>query len=56
MRKLGYLIVAIALVAATATNASAAAAAVPEISPNSLAAGLGLLAGGVLILRARLKK
>ena len=26
---------------------------VPEISPGSISAGLGLLAGGVLILRAR---
>ena len=27
--------------------------AVPEIDPGSISAGLGLLAGGILILRAR---
>ncbi len=27
--------------------------AVPEISPTSISAGLGILAGGVLMLRAR---
>ena len=29
---------------------------VPEISPASLSGGLALLAGGVLIVRARLRK
>jgi hypothetical protein len=30
--------------------------AVPEINPGSVAAGLGLLTGGVLMMRARLRK
>jgi uncharacterized membrane protein YdfJ with MMPL/SSD domain len=58
MRKIGYVVFAAGLVlAATATDALAGfAAAVPEISPTSLSAGLALLAGGVLIARARRRK
>ena len=59
MRKLGYAVVGAALlVAAAATNALASVtpAPVPEINPSALAAGLGLLAGGVLLVRARLRK
>ncbi len=42
---------------ATATNAFAGQPiAVPEINPASLSGGLALLAGGVLLMRARLKK
>jgi LPXTG-motif cell wall-anchored protein len=32
------------------------AVAVPEINPGSISAGLALLAGGVLMLRARRRK
>ena len=58
MRKFGYAVAAVALmVAATATNAVASVVpTVPEINPASVTAGLGLLAGGVLILRARRRK
>ena len=43
---------------ATVTDASAGFAAVPapEINPTSLSAGLALLAGGVLLARARFRK
>ena len=56
--KLGYAIGAIALMlAAIATDAMAGTpVAAPEISPVSIAGGLGLLAGGVLLLRARFGK
>lgn len=56
MRKLGYVVAAVAVIlAATVTNAVATPALLPapEINPGSVAAGLGLLTGGVLILRAR---
>ena len=57
MRKLGYAVIGAALiVAAAATNAVASAVATPEINPGTLAGGLGLLAGGVLLLRARFGK
>ncbi len=35
------------------SNALASTAVTPEISPGSISSGLALLAGGVLILRAR---
>ena len=35
---------------------ASAATAVPEIGPGSISAGLALLAGGVLMLRARRRK
>jgi hypothetical protein len=60
MRRIGYLVFVAGLVlAATATDALAwtpTVAAVPEISPVSLSAGLALLSGGVLIARARWRK
>jgi hypothetical protein len=59
MRKLGYAVVGAAvIVAAAATDALASAVALPapEINPGTLAGGLGLLAGGLLLLRARFKK
>jgi hypothetical protein len=36
-----------------ASNALASANVVPEIGPGSISAGLALVAGGVLMLRAR---
>ena len=58
MRKLGYaLVVAGLALAAAATDAFAGAAPrVPEINPSSISAGLALLAGGVLLARARFRK
>ena len=57
MRKLGYLVACAALiVAAAVTNAAASAVAVPEVNPSAVAGGLGLLAAGVLLLRARFGK
>ena len=59
MRKLGYAVIGAALiVAAAATNALASTpiTVAPEINPGTLAGGLGLLAGGVLLLRARFGK
>ena len=58
MRKLGYIVLAAGLVlAAVATDASAGSVnPVPEISPSSLSAGLALVAGGVLLARARWRK
>ena len=57
MRKLGYVVAAVAMIlAATVTNALAAPITVPEINPGSVAAGLGLLTGGVLLVRARLRR
>ena len=38
---------------ALGSNALASTATAPEISPTSISAGLALLAGGVLMLRAR---
>ena len=58
MRKLGYVLLAVAAVlATTVTNAIAGGpVAAPEVSPASLSGGLALLAGGVLLVRARLRK
>jgi hypothetical protein len=59
MRKLGYVVLATGLVLAImATNALAAGIVnpAPEISPTSLSTGLALLAGGVLLARARWRK
>jgi hypothetical protein len=41
------------VVSATATLNAGVVAAVPEIGGGSLITGLGLLAGGVMVLRAR---
>ena len=38
---------------ALSSNALASTVTTPEISPTSISAGLALLAGGVLMLRAR---
>ena len=59
MRQLASLIIgATLIVAAVATNALASSptAVAPEINPGTLAGGLGLLADGVLLLRARFGK
>ena len=57
MRNLGFVAVMTALaLVAVATDASASQAVVPEISPTTLSAGLALLAGGVLLVRARRRK
>jgi len=60
MRKMGYLVLVAGLVvAAMATDALASLSVpvpVPEINPSSLSAGLALLAGGVLLVRARRRK
>jgi hypothetical protein len=60
VKQLGYLAGVALVLAATVTNASAGGPvtvpAVPELSPTSLAGGLGLLAGGVLLLRAKFRK
>jgi hypothetical protein len=57
MRTLGYVMSVVAIVIAATTNAVAGAVVtVPEISPGSLSAGLALLAGGVLLARARWRR
>ena len=58
MRKLGYALLATGLVlAAMATDALAGTGpSVPEINPSSVSAGLALLAGGVLLARARFRR
>jgi LPXTG-motif cell wall-anchored protein len=42
--------------AGTTAMASSPTAPVPEIGPQSISAGLALLAGGVLLLRTRRRK
>jgi hypothetical protein len=57
MRRIQYL-VALMLTAAV-TDAFAGGplpTPVPEISPTSISAGLALLAGGVLLVRSRLRR
>ena len=58
MKTLGYALLAVGVVlAVTATDAIAGSAVqTPEINPASLSAGLALLAGGVLLARARFRK
>ena len=57
MGKLGYAVTGAALlVAAAATDALASVVSVPEINPSTMTAGLALLAGGVLLARARFRK
>ena len=46
----------VVMLVSVATPGLAAATAAPEIDGSSVSMGLGLLAGGVLILRARLGK
>jgi len=57
MRKIGYVtLVALAVAAAVTDAIAGSVVAVPEISPASLSAGLALVAGGVLLVRARRRK
>jgi hypothetical protein len=57
MRTFGYALLAVGVVlAVTATDAIAGITVVPEINPGSVSAGLALLAGGVLLARARWRK
>ena len=61
MRVLGYVIGAAVLTVVAAAAAIAGTpgpppAVVPELNPSSLAAGLGAVTGGVLIVRAWFKK
>jgi len=56
MRKFGQWLswgVAVMLAVHALGSNALASAVTPEISPGSISAGLALLAGGVLILRAR---
>ena len=52
MRSTFILIAGVLGVVLSAGSAYATATPTPEISPNSVSAGLAALAGGVLILRA----
>jgi len=53
MRKLGFGLLGVGIVlAAFSTNAFASVAVAPEISPSSVSAGLALLTGGALLVRA----
>jgi hypothetical protein len=58
MRKLGYAVVGVGIALAAMATAAVAGttSAAPEINPTSVSAGLALLAGGVLLVRARLRK
>ena len=60
MRMLGYVIGAVVLTVVAVTDAIAGTptppVSVPELNPSSLAAGLGAVTGGVLIVRAWFKK
>jgi len=53
MRQAVYIAGLILVFVSMAAPASAGVPQVPEIDGGSLSAGLGLLAGGVLMLRAR---
>jgi hypothetical protein len=52
-RGLSVAAAAMLAVHALSSNVLAAVSPAPEISPNSISAGVALLAGGVLMLRAR---
>ena len=58
MRTIGYVLLTAGLVlAATATDALAGGPlAVPEFNPSSVAGGLALLTGGVLLARTRWRR
>ena len=58
MKTLGYALLTVGIVlAATATDALAGSIVqAPEVNPTTVSAGLALLAGGVLLVRARLRK
>ena len=53
MRRIVYGAGLLTVVASLSTALMAGAPGVPEISGGSLSTGLGLLAGGILMLRAR---
>ena len=53
MRQVLYAAGLMLMLVSTAAPASAGITIVPEIDGGSLSTGLGLLAGGVLMLRAR---
>lgn len=54
MRQVGYGAGFLMVLASLSSTVLAGTPAVPEISAGSLSTGLGLLAGGILMLRARL--
>jgi len=57
VRKIAYLTLAAGMVLAAASTALAGQPIrTPEINPASLSAGLALLAGGVMLARARFRK
>ena len=57
MRKLLYGTLAVGMVlTAMVTDAAASVVAVPEINPGAVTTGLAVLAGGVLLARARWRK
>ena len=57
MRKIAYLTLAAGMVLTAASTALAGQPIrTPEINPASLSAGLALLAGGVMLARARFRK
>lgn len=53
VRKASYWVGLLTIVLSVAATAHAGNAVVPEIDGGSLATGLGLLSGGLLILRSR---
>ena len=53
MRRIVYGTGCVMVLASLSTTVMAGAPGVPEISGGSLSTGLGLLAGGILMLRAR---
>jgi hypothetical protein len=53
MRVVTYSLGLLVIASALGANLLAGAPAVPEIDASSISAGLGLLAGGILILRSR---
>ena len=56
MFRSGVCLAAAVVMLAPTLAASSPTVPVPEVSPGSLSAGLALLAGGVLMLRARRSK
>ena len=51
--KVAAYVLGVSMVMLSAASYAFAGAVAPEIDPSSIAGGLGLLAGGVLIARAR---
>ena len=56
MRRIVYGAGLLTVLASLSTTVMAGAPVVPEISGGSLSTGLGLLAGGILMLRARFSR